>query len=91
YTNDPAVEGLSTGTANTNVVPFNGMLLALKEDSLPVAVDPETLATIGSWDFGGQIRNTPFTAHPKFDPGNGNLLAFGYEAGGLASRDLVYY
>ncbi|MGN8001495.1 carotenoid oxygenase family protein [Sphingomonas sp. 22176] len=91
YTNDPSVAGLSPSTGNTNIVPFNGILLALKEDSLPFAVDPETLETIGEWDFQGQIGNTPFTAHPKFDPANGNMLAFGYEAGGTASRDLVYY
>ena len=91
FTNDPAVEGLSPSTANTNIVPFAGMLLALKEDSLPYAVDPVTLDTIGAWDFDGQIGNTPFTAHPKFDPDTGDLLAFGYEAGGVATRDIVYY
>lgn len=91
FTNDPSVEGLSGGTANTNIVSFAGMLLALKEDSLPVAMDPDTLETIGNWDFNGQIGNTPFTAHPKFDPADGSLLAFGYEASGLASRDVVFY
>lgn len=91
FTDDPSVAGANPGTANTNIVPFNGVLLALKEDSPPFAVDPETLETIGVWDFEGQIGNIPFTAHPKFDPDNGNLLAFGYEAGGVASRDMVYY
>ena len=91
FTDDPSVANLSAGTANTNIVPFSGMLLALKEDSLPYALDPLTLATIGAWDFEGQIGNTPFTAHPKIDPENGNLLAFGYQAGGVATRDLVYY
>lgn len=91
FTDDPSVSGLSPSTANTNVVPFAGKLLALKEDSLPVALDPETLETFGNWDFDGQIGNTPFTAHPKFDPTDGRLLAFGYEAKGLASRDIVYY
>lgn len=91
FTDDPAVKGINPSTANTNVIPYNGMLLALKEDSLPYAVDEETLETIGAWNFGGQIGDTPFTAHPKFDPANGNLLAFGYEAAGIATRDLVYY
>jgi carotenoid cleavage dioxygenase len=91
FTDDPSVAGLSPSTANTNVVPFNGRLLALKEDSLPFAMDPETLETIGQWDFNGQIGNTPFTAHPKFDPETGNLLAFGYEARGIGTTDVVYY
>jgi len=91
FTNDAAVDGLSPSTANTNVVPFAGKLLALKEDSLPVALDPATLETIGNWNFEGQIGNTPFTAHPKFDPVDGRMLAFGYQAKGVASRDIVYY
>ncbi|TWB45589.1 carotenoid oxygenase family protein, partial [Nitrospirillum viridazoti] len=91
HTDDPSVVGLSPSTANTNVVPFNGMLLALKEDSLPYALDAETLETKGQWDFNGQIGNTPFTAHPKIDPETGNLLAFGYEARGTATTDVVYY
>ncbi|THV45118.1 hypothetical protein BGAL_0528g00060 [Botrytis galanthina] len=42
-------------TANTNVVYWHGKLLALKEDSPPYAMDPETLETIGLWDFDGQL------------------------------------
>ncbi len=91
FTDDPSVAGLSPSTANTNVIAFNGKLLALKEDSLPVALDPETLETAGNWDFNGQIRDTPFTAHPKFDPVDGRLLAFGYEARGIGTDDVVYY
>ncbi|GGE96523.1 carotenoid oxygenase family protein [Sphingomonas prati] len=91
FTDDPSVQDLSPSTANTNIVPFNGMLLALKEDSLPYAMDPDTLETLGRWDFEGQIGNTPFTAHPKIDPESGNLLAFGYEARGIATTDMVYY
>ncbi|MEE4454365.1 carotenoid oxygenase family protein [Novosphingobium resinovorum] len=91
FTDDPAVAGASATTANTNVIAFGDHLLALKEDSLPVALDPVTLETIGNWDFAGQIGDGPFTAHPKRDPEDGSLLAFGYEARGIASRDIVYY
>ncbi|EXS71924.1 carotenoid oxygenase family protein [Sphingobium sp. Ant17] len=91
FTNDPSVAGTSGSTANTNVIAFGGVLLALKEDSLPFAMNPDTLETIGEWDFAGQIGNRPFTAHPKFDPADGSLLAFGYEARGIATRDIVYY
>ncbi|MEV5958845.1 carotenoid oxygenase family protein [Streptomyces sp. NPDC051987] len=91
YTNDPSVAGLSNTTGNTNVVMHNGLLWALKEDSLPIAMDPLTLETIGQSDFAGQVRSQTFTAHPKFDPGTGDMYCFGYEAGGLASSDIAYY
>ncbi len=53
FTDDPSVEGMIRGTANTNVVVHHGKLLALKEDSPPVEMCPDTLATIGNYDFGG--------------------------------------
>ncbi|MEO6380398.1 MAG: carotenoid oxygenase family protein, partial [Caulobacteraceae bacterium] len=44
-TDDPSVAKLSGGTANTHVMLHHGKLLALKEDSPPVAMDPLTLET----------------------------------------------
>ena len=32
-----------------------------------------------------------FTAHPKVDPGTGNMVAIGYAASGLCSDDVTYY
>jgi len=90
-TNDPSVLGLNNSTANTNVLEHAGVLLAMKEDSLPYALDPLTLETKGLWDFGGQLTDAPFTAHPKIDPLTGDMIAFGYEARGDGSRDIVYY
>src|ERR1041385_2953907 len=46
YTDDPRVKQVSRGTANTAVVFHHGKLLALKEDSPPVAMDPDTLETL---------------------------------------------
>ncbi len=37
------------------------------------------------------MTSKAFTAHPKIDPKNGGLLAFGYSAKGVATRDMVYY
>lgn len=48
-----AVEFKVRSTANTNVVHFNGQLLALKEDSPPYALDPISLETKGSLQFPG--------------------------------------
>ncbi len=41
--------------SNTNVTFWRGMLLASKRRTAPVAMDPETLETIGRYDFEGQI------------------------------------
>lgn len=78
-------------TANTNVVYFNGRLLACKEDSAPYAIDPRTLETIGLEDFDGQLPCVTFTAHPKQDPETGELVCFGYEAKGDGTPDVCYF
>ncbi|KAK3313208.1 carotenoid oxygenase [Apodospora peruviana] len=86
-----AVEFKVRTTANTNVVHFNGKLLALKEDAPPYALDPETLETIGLHTFDGQLPSMTFTAHPKFDPETGEMICFGYEAKGDGTPDICYY
>ena len=78
-------------TANTNIVYWHGKLLALKEDSPPYAMDPDTLETIGLWDFDGQLPSLTFTAHPKFDPNTREMVCFGYEAKGDGTPDVCYY
>ena len=88
FTDDPSVAGEDRTLANTNVVFHAGRLLAMKEDGLPYEVDPDTLATRGRWDWGGKVRSDTFTAHPKIDPATGEMIGFGYEARGLASRDM---
>ncbi|KAK3689088.1 carotenoid oxygenase [Podospora appendiculata] len=86
-----AVEFKVRTTANTNVVHFNGTLLALKEDAPPYALDPDTLETIGLQTFDGQLPSLTFTAHPKFDPATGEMVCFGYEAKGDGTPDICYY
>lgn len=90
YTNDPAAAANNT-TANTSVLEYGGVLLAMKEDALPYALDRDSLKTLGSWDFSGQVKSATFTAHPKVDPVTGDLLAFSYEAKGEGSRDIAYF
>ncbi|KAF5495076.1 Lignostilbene-alpha,beta-dioxygenase isozyme I [Colletotrichum siamense] len=77
-------------TANTTAFPFKGVILALKEDSQPYAVDPRTLETIGKWDFDGQLESETFTAHPKYDVKTREVLSFGYEGKGVGTRDVFY-
>ncbi|KAH8646222.1 lignostilbene dioxygenase [Xylariales sp. PMI_506] len=86
-----AVEFKVRSTANTNVIYFNGRLLACKEDSPPYSLDPETLETIGIEDFDGQLPSLTFTAHPKLDNKTQELVCFGYEARGDGTRDVCYY
>jgi carotenoid cleavage dioxygenase-like enzyme len=89
YTDDPRVKGLSRGTANTAVVFHHGKLLALKEDSPPVAMDPDTLATTDDYyTFDGKLTSQTFTAHPKICSETGEMIGFGYEARGEASNDV---
>jgi carotenoid cleavage dioxygenase len=80
-----AGEGLPDGVANTSVVHHAGSLLALEEMHMPVALDPASLATLGTGDFGGVLPAGPFTAHPKACPVTGNLVFFGYGADGVFS------
>ncbi|MEH3108219.1 MAG: carotenoid oxygenase family protein [Sphingomonas fennica] len=91
YTNDPSVEGVSMGTANTTAMFHAGHLYALKEDDLPYELDPDTLETIGRTDFDGLLRAKTFTAHPKVDPVTDELLAFSYQAKGDGTRDIAFY
>ena len=69
-----------------NVIRWDGRLLALSEGGHPSAVDPDTLAFQGYWDFHGTLpKDVSFTAHPKFDPETGAGYAFGTHQG----RDLA--
>jgi carotenoid cleavage dioxygenase-like enzyme len=90
-TSDPSVSGLSHSTANTTPIVFNGRLLALKEESPPTALNPDTLETLGEWDFDGQMKASSFTAHPKIDPLTGEMIAFAYEARGEATDDIAVF
>ncbi len=90
---DPSVKGLSRSTANTHVIQHRNLLLALKEDSPPTALDLNTLETIDPvYTFDGQLpRDQPFTAHPKVCSTTGNIVAFGYEARGFGSDIIAVF
>jgi len=73
---DPQVVGLKTdGVANTNLVWHAGKLLALEEGHAPIEIQPDSLETLGQWDFDGKLPDN-MTAHPKIDPNTGELLFF---------------
>jgi carotenoid cleavage dioxygenase-like enzyme len=86
---DPSVKGLSRSTANTHIINHKNMLLCLKEDSPPSAIDLLTLDMVDPvYKFDGQLNSQSFTAHPKVDSKTGNMVAFGYESEGFGS-DIV--
>lgn len=85
---DPSVQDRSGNVANTNVVWHGGKLLALYEAGPPIEVNPETLETIGPWNFHGKLDRA-MTAHPKIDPKTGDLLFYSHVFG--TSRDVFFY
>ena len=89
-TDDPSVKGRIRGTANTNAVVHAGKLMALKEDSPALLMDPLTLETFGYTNWGGKCSSQTFTAHPKIDPLTGNMIAFSYASKGLITRDCTF-
>ncbi len=76
FVDDQGHVDLTVGPANTHVIGHAGRILALVESGYPYEVTPE-LDTVGAFDFDGRLR-TAMTAHPKLDPGTGELHFFGY-------------
>jgi len=91
FSDDPSVAGTERGTANTNIIWHGGKLLALKEDSHPMRIDPVSLETLGRWDFDGALKSKTFTAHPKIDPVTGELFFYGSAAKGETTPDIAFY
>jgi carotenoid cleavage dioxygenase len=74
-------------TGNTALVWHHGKLLALLEVAEPHEIKVPDLDTVGPYTFGGKLKH-PFTAHPKVDPGTGEMLCFGYQP---AIKPYVHY
>jgi carotenoid cleavage dioxygenase-like enzyme len=71
-------EGMPTikNLANTAFVFHNDTLYALHEPSQPTVISLPGLETQGTSDFEGKLTHS-FTAHPKVDPGSGEMMTFG--------------
>jgi all-trans-8'-apo-beta-carotenal 15,15'-oxygenase len=68
--------------ANIGVTWHSGHLLALWEGGRPWELDPDTLDTIGEYDFDGELKGAySYSAHPTFDPATGDLFNFGIQYG----------
>ncbi|MFC3096894.1 carotenoid oxygenase family protein [Alteraurantiacibacter palmitatis] len=88
YTDDESVSNLPQrdNTGNTYAFAHHGELFALREDSRPYRLDPETLETLGIGDFGA-LESTALTAHPKIDPETGEWWSYGVFAKGAPTTD----
>lgn len=90
FTDDASVQGVDRTVANTTPVWHAGRLLMAKEDGRPYRVDPKTLETLGTYDFGGALKSETMTAHVRIDGQTGELFFYGYEADGQASTKVAY-
>lgn len=74
----------SMDRSNTSIAMMAGRLLSLIEGSAAHEIEPRTLATIGTFDFGGVVDplKGAMVAHPKIEPGTGTVYTFGYWTGG---------
>jgi carotenoid cleavage dioxygenase len=79
YTDEPDAPKIADrdNTGNTYAMWFNDRLFALREDSHPHEIDPETLETLDKFDFDGKLKSTALSAHTKVDPVTGEWWAFG--------------
>jgi carotenoid cleavage dioxygenase-like enzyme len=86
---DRYTTGVSQGTNNVNIFPFNGQMIATA-DSLgaPIAIDPISMETVGIVPWSPKLSagihekaafgDAGFTAHPKWDPDTGVLYGWAY-------------
>jgi carotenoid cleavage dioxygenase len=62
--------------ANVNVIALANHVYAVQEASSSwYELVPETLETLGHFDFGGEVK-AALTAHPHVDPRNGDMLFY---------------
>lgn len=88
-TSDKRSQGVRYNVANTHIVQHAGRLLALEEGNPPFELDQD-LSSLGLHTFDGKLPG-PMTAHPKFDPGSGEMHFFCYGLGGMGSPKMGYY
>ena len=55
----------------------NGKLFAFDEMALPTELDPDSLETIGPYNFAPDQKSLVYSAHPKLDPKTGQWVHFG--------------
>ncbi len=73
---------MPANVANTSVQYHGDKLLALYEGGRPWAVDPDSMETLGEYDYDGKLKSSfTYSAHPTWDPATGELYNFGIQYG----------
>jgi all-trans-8'-apo-beta-carotenal 15,15'-oxygenase len=73
--------------ANTNTVYHGGRLLALWEGGHPWELRPDTLETVGEFDYDGALtRTNSFSAHGKIHQRTGEYVNFGVGSSGFGLK-----
>ena len=73
---------MPVNVANTSVQYHAGNLLALYEGGRPWQLDPDTLETVGEYDYDGKLgSSSTYSAHPTWDPATRELYNFGIQYG----------
>ena len=73
---------MPANVANTSVQYHAGNLLALYEGGRPWQLDPDTLETLGEYDYDGALKASyTYSAHPTWDPATRELYNFGIQYG----------
>lgn len=73
--------------ANTSIIYHGGHLLALNEGGKPWAIEPDTIETIGEFNYAGQLTPSQvFSAHGKVHPLTGDYINFGAGLSGFGLK-----
>ena len=56
-----------TDNSSVNIAQWADTTVALTESRLAVRIDPDTLATLGQYEYDGRLKGQVATAHPHFD------------------------
>jgi all-trans-8'-apo-beta-carotenal 15,15'-oxygenase len=90
-TSIPGAEAVTSpqtlNVANTSILLHAGELLCLWEGGPAYRMEPDTLMTLGTKVWRGDLKGLPFSAHPKVEA-NGELWNFGLDT--LHSRLVLY-
>jgi len=70
-----------TDNASINVTRIDDAYVALTETPIPIAFDPETLATVGVVDYEDDVDVPMATAHPLTEPDTGRTVTYLTEFG----------
>jgi carotenoid cleavage dioxygenase-like enzyme len=66
----------ATDNTNVNLTQIAGQFIAMTETPVPVRFDPDTLETLGVFEYDDELAGTTATAHPHYDPATGEIFNY---------------